>query len=264
MALEVLKKYNIKATFFINGVNYGNLETDPNSVELVRKAFLEGHDIGSHTYYHKDLFKAIEDGTMELNIDKMTDTIYQILGVKPALFRPPCGNGGYKEKDPEKKEMTDTIQKYLGFHGYNIIMWGTDTRDWEYQDDIEKVIKTMNKELQASQVSPETHSFITLLHDVYPSTVHTILPMVIKYIQKLGYTFVPLSECIGISPYQEIKLENKTSNQSHLNYHKYNSTRLPPITSPNKEFNLTSSSNPHYYNLITLLIIIIISIIFIA
>ncbi|OUM68873.1 carbohydrate esterase family 4 protein, partial [Piromyces sp. E2] len=245
IALEILKKNNITATFFINGINYGNLETDPTSIELVKKTFSEGHDIGSHTYYHEDLFKAMEKGTMELNIDKMTNMIYNIIGVKPALFRPPCGNGGYKEKDSKKKKMTDTIQRYLGSHGYNIIMWGADTRDWEYQKDIEKVIKTMNKELQAPHVSPETHSFITLLHDVHPTTVQTILPMVIKYIQKLGYTFVPISDCIGLSPYQEVKLEKEINIQSHLNHHKNNSTSLVPITFPNKEFNLTSSSKTY-------------------
>jgi len=214
IALETLKKYDIKATFFINGINYGNLESDPRSVEIVKKTYAEGHDIGSHTYYHKDLFEAIKEGTMETNIDKLTNTINDIIGVKPAFFRPPCGNGGYEEKEPEKIEMTEKIQKYLGEHGYNIIMWGTDTRDWDYKESVEKVISELNLQLKAPGVSPETHSFITLLHDVHPTTVNIVLPEVIGYINKLGYTFVPLSECIGVSPYQGVALNNQNSSNN--------------------------------------------------
>ncbi|KAG4096960.1 glycoside hydrolase/deacetylase [Neocallimastix lanati (nom. inval.)] len=216
IVLETLKKYDIKATFFINGINYGNLESDPRSIEIVKKTYAEGHDIGSHTYYHKDLFEAIKEGTMEINIDKLTNTINDIIGVKPAFFRPPCGNGGYEEKEPEKIEMTERIQKYLGEHGYNVIMWGTDTRDWDYKENVEKVISELNLQLKAPGVSPETNSFITLLHDVHPTTVNIVLPEVIGYIKKLGYTFVPLSECIGVSPYQGVAL-NKHNNSNNLN-----------------------------------------------
>ncbi|ORX54228.1 glycoside hydrolase/deacetylase, partial [Piromyces finnis] len=201
IALEMLKKFKIKATFFMNGINYGNLETDPTSIELVKKVYLEGHDIGSHTYYHKDLFQALKDNTMKFNIEKMSMALYQILGKKPAFFRPPNGNGGYEEVDPIEKEMNDIIQKYLGSQGYNIIMWSADTNDWKFKDDIDAIIQHLNDELQTANASPQTHSFITLLHDVHPTTVNIVLPKVIMYFQNLGYTFVSLSECIGVSPY---------------------------------------------------------------
>ncbi|OUM61303.1 carbohydrate esterase family 4 protein, partial [Piromyces sp. E2] len=201
IALEVLERYNIKATFFINAVNWSNLLEDPNAVECVKKTYAAGHDIGSHTFRHKDLFSAIEDDTLKENIDDMTDLIESIIGVRPAYFRPPSGNGGYKESDPHKKEMSKMIQEYLGERGYSIIMWGTDTRDWQYKEDVDKVIETLNEQLADPSVSPKTHSFITLLHDVHPTTVNLVLPAVIEYVQSLGYTFVPLSKCIGVSPY---------------------------------------------------------------
>lgn len=198
-ALEYLRNNNLKATFFINGVNYGDVENDPAAVNLIKQEYQEGHDIGSHTYYHKDLFEAIPEGTMELNIDKLSDKIEEIIGVKPALFRPPCGSGAYEETDPVKKVYNEKVQKYLGASGYNIIMWGTDTRDWEYKDDVEKVIAELNQQLTAPGVSPATHSFISLMHDVHPTTVDTVLPAVVEYVKSLGYQFVPLTECLGIS-----------------------------------------------------------------
>jgi len=215
IALEVLEKYNIKGTFFINAKNWSDLDEDPRAVETVKKTFEAGHDIGSHTYFHKDLFEAIEDNTLKENVDDMTDKIESIIGVKPIYFRPPCGNGGYEESDPKRKEMSEKIQEYLGERDYNIIMWGTDTRDWDYKENVDKVIETLNEQLTSPNVSPKTHSFITLFHDVYPSTVNIVLPTVIEYVQSLGYTFVPLSECIGVSPYQPIT--NDKNGNSNLN-----------------------------------------------
>jgi len=214
-------------------------------VELVRRTYREGHDIGSHTYYHKNLFEALEEGTMELNIDKMSDTIYTILGIKPAFFRPPQGDGGFQEvENSREKEMTDEIQTYLGTRGYSIIMWGTDTRDWQYQGNLEKVLATLNEELKAPKVSAKTHSFISLFHDVYPTTVSIILPAVIEYVRAFGYTFVSLSECIGVSPYQPLPPENITCNinrSSSIRQKQSNCTTLSSTT--DEEFNMSSSAS---------------------
>jgi len=200
-ALDYLRTKNIKATFFINGINYGDVENNQATVDLILQEYNEGHEIGSHTYYHKDLFEAIKEGTMETNIDKMTDKIEEIIGAKPIYFRPPNGNGAYNEHDPERQAYNERVQKYLGASGYNIIMWGTDTRDWEFKSDpdkVKKVIDQLNLQLTAPGVSPESHSFITLMHDVHASTVDTILPAVVDYVSSLGYQFVSLSECLGL------------------------------------------------------------------
>jgi len=150
---------------------------------------------------------------MKENVDNMTKKIESIIGLTPAYFRPPCGKGAYQESDPYKIEMSDKIQKYLGERGYSIIMWGTDTRDSDYKD-VDKVIESLNEQLADPSVSPKTHSFIALLHDVRSPTVNVILPAVIEYVQSLGYTFVSLSECIGVPPYREISKDesNKESN----------------------------------------------------
>jgi len=243
IALEVLNKYNIKGTFFINAHNWSDLDNDQNAVEIVKKTYAAGHDIGSHTYNHKDLFSALEDGTMKENIDDMTDKIESIIGLKPAYFRPPSGNGAYKESDPYKQEMSDKIQEYLGERGYNIIMWGTDTRDWQYKEDVEKVIETLNEQLKAPNVSPKTNSFITLLHDVHPTTVNIVLPAVIEYVQSLGYNFVSLSECIGVSPYQGVNDTNNGSSKLINNDDNKDSSKTSSNSSNSDSSGSSSSSN---------------------
>lgn len=50
--LDILKKKGVKATFFMNGNNYGNIA---NYATLVKRAHKDGHQLASHTYSHKDL-----------------------------------------------------------------------------------------------------------------------------------------------------------------------------------------------------------------
>jgi len=199
--LKFLKEKGIVGTFFINAHNSHDFDTQPEYVELVKKTYNEGHVIASHTYSHADLFEAIPKGTMEKEIDTMTDKIEEIIGYKPAFFRPPKGNGGYEhhESDPAKKEMNRKIQKYLGASGLKIIMWGADTNDWKNKANIDADIASLDKKMRASGVSPENSSFIILMHDIYETTSDQALPRVYDYVKELGYEIVPLTECIGVS-----------------------------------------------------------------
>jgi len=199
-ALETLKKYNIKGTFFINYQNWDTLDMKE-AVDIVKREYQEGHDIGSHTYEHKDLFVALDDGTFKHNIDDMSDKIKSIIGVTPVYFRPPNGDGGYEEFLEDRIKKNNEVQEYLGNKGNHIIMWGADTNDWQHKEKVDKVIESLNTNFKAPGVSPKTHSFIVLLHDVHETTVNILLPTVIEYINSLGYEFVPLSECIGVQPY---------------------------------------------------------------
>lgn len=45
--LDTLSKHGARATFFLNGVNKGNIDS---SHELVQRTLAEGHQLGSHTY----------------------------------------------------------------------------------------------------------------------------------------------------------------------------------------------------------------------
>jgi len=219
--LDFLKEKNIIGTFFINAENGHNINTEPDVVEVVKRADREGHIIGSHTYYHHDLFEAIPKGEMEMNIDMMNDKIKEILGKTPKFFRPPLGNGGYahQEDDPEKASMNEKIQKYLGASGQDIIMWGADTRDWEFKENLEAEINYLNKDMKKDEtVTPENSSFIILMHDIYPTTAELTLPKVYEYVTGLGYKVVSLLECIGYpSGYQETMVQSDVASNLNVN-----------------------------------------------
>lgn len=80
--LNLLDKYNTKATFFVLGLV---AEGYP---ELVRAIFEKGHEIASHGYSHKRLHD-LGKGEFEQEISKASELLESITGQKPVGFRAP-------------------------------------------------------------------------------------------------------------------------------------------------------------------------------
>src|SRR3954454_1785900 len=53
--LDVLKQNGVKATFFINTINWGNVDKDQQGKDLVKRIVAEGHELGNHTVHHPHL-----------------------------------------------------------------------------------------------------------------------------------------------------------------------------------------------------------------
>ncbi len=109
--LDTLKKYEAKATFFIGGC-----WADDN-VNVLKKIFADGHEIGNHGYFHKDHAKL----SLEQNRKEISDCnafIKLVIGVSPILFAPP--SGAYA---------TDMLTACRELH-MKTILWSKDTIDW--------------------------------------------------------------------------------------------------------------------------------------
>ena len=116
--LDILKAANIKATFFVVGVN---AERYP---ALVRRIVNEGHEIGNHTYYHPNLALCWpEHIRLELNATQLL--LETITGRATTLFRPPyaadTGPTGLSELAPLK------IAEDLN---YLVVLENIDPQDW--------------------------------------------------------------------------------------------------------------------------------------
>lgn len=83
--LEVLKRHNAKATFFIIGQN---AEQQP---DLVRQIVAEGHLIGNHSYCHKGSFPMMSSKRIAEDLTHCNQVLTEITGKAPTLFRPPFG-----------------------------------------------------------------------------------------------------------------------------------------------------------------------------
>jgi len=166
--LNVLKEYEIRATFFVIGEN---AEKDP---DRIRSIYDAGHEIGNHTYSHIYISK-VPEATLRNEIKKTEDVLMKVTGEKPKVFRPP---GGF---------YNDASLGILESLGYKCVLWSVDTKDWSMP----------KSDTVASQVQESaTKGDIILFHDLEDKRLPTVaaLKRIIPYLIENGYEFVTISE----------------------------------------------------------------------
>ncbi|KAK4451229.1 hypothetical protein QBC34DRAFT_484090 [Podospora aff. communis PSN243] len=190
--LDLLKKNNAKATFFIVGDNgrWGRKNTgDPTGPypALLKRMHDEGHQLGSHSWSHANFTKLTSQGRRE-ELLKVESMFASVLGFIPTYFRPP-----YTSYD----DATNQDLKTLGYHNLNFDL---DTEDYKNDTELSRGFITSgfsqaaaNKKINSGKPS----SLITLLHDVNEKSVYEFLPWVIYEAKNAGYDLVTVGECLG-------------------------------------------------------------------
>jgi len=181
--LDQLQAAKIKATFFINGYNYwSDFETDEEKHAILKRAHADGHQIASHTWEHLIPEKKEDIKPM---MSKLDDLIEKNTGYRPKYFRAPQG------------DCKEDCIFYFEELGYHVIQWDTDTHDWDYKkigadNRVEHVKKFLTEEW-----AKQNDNYLILMHDVHNSTVHGIIPWLIKNAPFDKYKFVTVAECLG-------------------------------------------------------------------
>ncbi len=167
--LDILKKHNVKVTFFMTG---GWVEAYP---EDVRTILAEGHDLGNHSENHKNMSQLTDEQCQE-ELMKVHTKVQELTGYEMFLFRPPYG-------DYDNHVITNA-QKC----GYYPIQWSIDSLDWKDYgaDDIVRRVVGSDK-LQ--------NGAIILMHNGAKYTADA-LEAVITGLQDKGYELVPVSRLI--------------------------------------------------------------------
>lgn len=172
--LSILKKYNIKATFFIMGrwVNYS--EENVNKLKAIKEG---GHEIGNHSYKHPSFTKIGAD-KMKEEIDKTNEIIEKYTGDKPKLFRFPSGD--------YNKEAFLKVRNF----GCMAIQWDVDSVDW----------KEASPEMEYNRVMKNVKpGSIILFHNAKYTPQN--LDRIIKELKDKGYEFKPVGEMIFFEDY---------------------------------------------------------------
>lgn len=170
--LDILDEYNIKATFFVVGVNAENY---PSAVEAIIN---RGHEIGNHTYSHPHV-SCLNTANLTAEVEKCESAIYGLTDYKTKLFRPPEG-------------MIDAdVRSVLRNLDYKVILWDIDTRDWAH---------TPPCDIAANIINNISSGDIILMHDyiAHNSPTPEALRLFIPELVKKGYKFVVVSELIGL------------------------------------------------------------------
>ncbi len=169
--LDILKKNNIKATFFVVG---SALQNNP---QLGKQIIAEGHAIANHTWNHWYHFMNPQAAAME--IDRTSDLIYKVTGVKTNLFRPPGGH------------LSNGLVAHAKRNKYATLMWSADSRDFQRPAPA-TMVNTVLKNARPGG--------IVLLHDGGGDRTNTVkaLPQIITKLKQQGYSFVTIPELLEL------------------------------------------------------------------
>ena len=171
--IDVLNKYDIRATFFVLG------SRAINNKDILKKMADSGMEIGNHTYNHLLLTK-YDENKIRSEIEDTSEVIYSATKKRPKLLRPSYGS------------VNNKIKKVANMP---IIIWDIDTLDWKYHN---------SKRITSRVVNKVRDGDIILMHDIYSASLNA-LSNIIPILQGNGYEFVTIDELFY---YKGISLEN--------------------------------------------------------
>ncbi len=172
--LDLLKKADIKATFFVLGQKAALYP------DMIKRMYAEGHAIGNHSYDH-DYKKLYISSAAYINQMQQTDDIlFSILGVRPLITRAPGGTTGH---------FTHAFTSALVKNGYLEYGWNISTADAApnhpiAQDFIDNVISQID-----ARPFLATHAIILMHSSSNHEETVKALPAIIKTFKDRGYTF---------------------------------------------------------------------------
>jgi len=137
--LDLLKKYEVKATFFVLG---SMAEKYPH---LIRRIHEEGHLIGVHNYTHKSNWLMLPWTVHNGHVKRTADAVEKITGTRPTYYRPPWGIINMFDFALRKQ--------------FHIILWSVMANDWTSKspNDVVRMRTKLLKECKGGSV--------VLLHD---------------------------------------------------------------------------------------------------
>lgn len=172
--LAVLKKYNVKATFFVISTKY---------FDVVKDIVKDGHSIGIHCYTHDyDKIYASEDAYFK-DLRKIQDKIEDYTGVRTTLVRFPGGSSNTASRF--NKGIMTRLTKALHDMGYQYYDWNVDSYDAGGAKDADSVVELVKRGVQEQNIS------IVLQHDIKKFSVDAVED-IIKWGLRNGYRFLPL------------------------------------------------------------------------
>ncbi|MFC5452925.1 polysaccharide deacetylase family protein [Paenibacillus aestuarii] len=129
--LDLLKKHQVKATFFVLG---SKAEQHP---ELIRRIHLEGHLIGVHNYVHwANAFLPPRKVRAQLN--SSIAVIEKITGETPIFYRPPWG--------------IFNLFDFLLMKRFRVVLWSLMVGDWRSSGGKERIIKKLLAKLSSNDI----------------------------------------------------------------------------------------------------------------
>lgn len=170
--LDILKEYDVGATFFMVGFW---VEKYP---DMVRAIDEQGIEIATHSNTHPDLTK-LSTNQIELELTTSIKSIVNITNKPVKLFRAPYG------------AYNNTLINIADDLGLKTIQWDVDTLDWKGLSGVEICERVMSKVKNGSIILNHNNS----------DHVLDALPLVIERLKNAGYEIVSVGDLIYSEDY---------------------------------------------------------------
>jgi len=171
--LRVLKKYEVKASFFCIGKN---IEKNP---DIFKAVLEEGHFIGNHSYSHTMTMGFLSTKKIIKEITTCDEICEKTVGISPKTYRPPFG------------VINPKIQRALMQTEHTVIGWNVRSYDAVLSSQ-DYILKRIIKKIKPGDV--------VLLHDNNLKTVY-ILEQLLIFLKDNNYTPVRVDNLFQIDAY---------------------------------------------------------------
>lgn len=160
--LEILEKFNAKATFFVVGDNVRK------NKGIIKEVVAAGHQVGNHTYNHVSGWNQSREQYLE-QAKKCDEIIEDVTGENSGLFRPPYGRITLKQASDVSKK-------------YKVVMWDILSGDFD---------RTLNHRGALKQLKKSQPGSISVFHDnqKYIENVKKLLPEFLAYFADQEFMF---------------------------------------------------------------------------
>lgn len=172
--LDILKEYDVKATFFVVGKGKKSYES------LYRRIVEEGHTLGMHSYSHvyADIYDSKEAFVKDVNA--LQDYLHEVTGIYPEVYRFPGGSSNRASKVP-----IEELKAYLDEIGVQWYDWNISSGDATAKLDKDQIVTNCVSGLEGYREA------VILMHDAANkhSTVEA-LPEIIEAILDMEDTVI--------------------------------------------------------------------------
>lgn len=162
--LDVLHSKQVAASFFVVGFKAAAQPT------LIKRIYLEGHDVENHSWDHADFTKLTPERIKE-EVQQTQDAIMAAGIPAPTMFRPPYG----------KRNSTMMSEVDLA-----MLLWDVDPKDWG-EVEVNKLVEQVITSVRSGS--------IVVMHANHQITV-TAMPAIIDGLHQKGYQIIPLSQML--------------------------------------------------------------------
>lgn len=175
--LNILDKYNVKATFFVVNGKYN---------DLIKKEYDAGHSVAIHSYTHDYSKIYSSKNAYYEDLNKMREVIYNQTGVYTELVRFPGGGSNTVSRKYCNGIMSE-LTKSIENDGYVYFDWNVSSGDAGETTSTDKVVSNVINGIKGKNVA------VVLQHDIKGFSVDAV-EEIIKWGLDNGYTFLPLDK----------------------------------------------------------------------